>query len=132
MALVGDEINTQTFSREQRLRYREKVRRCLDVFSEMLAHHHFDSLPALTGLEIELNLVDSAMQPSMKNAQVLSEIADPAFQTELARYNIELNVPPQPLPGEAVLDLERDLRAALNHADDRAMHHDAQIAMIGI
>ena len=132
MALVGDEISTQTFSREQRLRYREKVRRCLDVFGEMLAHHHFDSHPALTGLEVELNLVDGQAQPSMKNAQVLSEIADPAFQTELARYNIELNVPPQPLPGAAVLDLERDIRAALNHADDRAQRHGAQIAMIGI
>jgi acyl-CoA hydrolase len=32
------------------------------------------------------------MQPPSHNAEVLAAIADPDFQTELAQYNIELNV----------------------------------------
>ncbi|MPV50344.1 glutamate--cysteine ligase [Pseudactinotalea sp. HY160] len=129
---MGDEISSRTFTREQRLQYRAKVRRCLDVFGQMLAHHSFETGPARTGLEIELNLVDDRLEPAMKNAQVLEAIADPAFQTELARYNIELNVPPQPLPGDSVLRLEQELRAALDHADLRAHSRGAAIAMIGI
>src|SRR5699024_9548360 len=86
----------------------------------------------LTGLEIELNLVDSAWRPAMANAEVLQAIADPAFQTELARYNIELNVPPQPLPGDAVLDLERQLRASMNEAESKAARYEAGIVMIGV
>ncbi len=31
---MGDDISTRTFTREQRLEYRHKVRRCLDVFAE--------------------------------------------------------------------------------------------------
>ena len=31
----------------------------------------------------------------MANAEVLEVIADPDFQTELGRYNIEFNVPPR-------------------------------------
>ena len=66
----------------------------------------------------------------MANAEVLEAIADPDFQTELGQYNIELNVSPRPLSGESLLDLERMLRAALNHAEAQANsvgardHHD--------
>ncbi|MGC0249750.1 glutamate-cysteine ligase family protein [Pseudactinotalea sp. Z1748] len=129
---MGDDISTSTFSREQRLRYREKVRRCLDVFARMLAEDAFHTEVRLTGLEIELNLVDSSLRPAMANAEVLQSIADPAFQTELARYNIELNVPPQPLPGDAVIDLEEQLRTSMNEAEAKAAKHDASIVMIGV
>src|SRR5690625_4239303 len=129
---MGDEISTRTFTREQRVEYRHKVRRCLDVCAEMLAHHRFEESAALTGLEIELNLIDPAGMPAMKNARVLEAIADPAFQTELAKYNIELNVPPAPMPGDAVFALEKTLRAALNNADERARSQGSSIVMIGI
>lgn len=129
---MGDDISSRTFTREERLEHRHKVRRCLDVFAEMLSHHQFEDSASLTGLEIELNLVTPTGDPAMKNAQVLDAIADPAFQTELAKYNIELNVPPAPLPGKAVFTLEKDLRTALNRADERARSVGGAIAMIGI
>ena len=40
------------------------------------------------------NLVDDEGDPALKNAEVLEAIADPAFQTELGQFNIEINVPP--------------------------------------
>lgn len=129
---MGDDISTKNFTREQRLEHRHKVRRCLDVFARMLSHHKFEESASLTGLEIELNLVTPDGEPAMKNAQVLQAIADPAFQTELAKYNIELNVPPAPLPGTAVFDLEADLRRSLNKAEEQARSQGTSIAMIGI
>ena len=33
----------------------------------------------------------------MRNAEVLAAIADPSFQTELGRFNIEINVAPRRL-----------------------------------
>lgn len=129
---MGDDISTRTFTREQRVEYRHKVRRCLDVFAKMLTHHKFEESASLTGMEIELNLVNASGLPAMKNAEVLEAIADPAFQTELGKYNIELNVPPAPMPGKAVFALENNLREALNHADERAKTQGTAIAMIGI
>src|SRR6478609_9576525 len=96
---MGDEVAATTYTREQRKAYRAKVRRCLDVFERMLVEHAFDFGRPMTGLEIELNLVDSTWQPDMANARVLEAIADPDFQTELGRYNMEFNVPPRPLSG---------------------------------
>ncbi|WP_188941631.1 glutamate-cysteine ligase family protein [Nakamurella endophytica] len=129
---MGDDITGGQFTREQRQRYREKVRRCLDVFERMLSEHVFDIEKPLTGLEIELNLVNRSWEPDMANARVLEAIADPAFQTELGRYNIELNVPPRPLPGDATLELERMLRASLDRAESRANEAGSEIVMIGI
>ncbi|MEJ7649024.1 MAG: glutamate--cysteine ligase [Nakamurella sp.] len=129
---MGDDISSGQFTREQRQRYREKVRTCLDVFERMLVDHHFDFDKPLTGLEIELNLIDEHLQPAMRNAEVLHAIEDPAFQTELGRYNIELNVPPRPLPGESALELEELLKNSLNHAEERANASGTRIVMIGI
>ena len=129
---VGEEISATTFTREQRQRYREKVQLCLDVFERMLSSWTFDADHPLTGLEIELNLVDAGYRPTMVNIRVLEEIADPAFQTELGAYNIEFNVHPRPLGGTSPMELESDLRASLNAAEERANRHGAHIVMIGI
>src|SRR6476469_5035249 len=129
---MGKEVTAQSYTREQRQRYREKVRQDLDVFERMLAQSSFEFERPMTGLEIELNLVDKDFQPLFANAEVLEEIADPDYQTELARYNIELNVPPRPLPGDAALLLEDELRASLNRADAAAHKRGAHIVAVGI
>ena len=74
---MGDEVAVTTYTREDRQRYREKVRQDLDVFEQMLAQSVFDFERPLIGMEIELNLVDESYQPRMTNAEVLERIADP-------------------------------------------------------
>lgn len=129
---MGKEVTTQSYSREERQRYREKVHQNLDVFERMLAERAFDDAVPLTGLEIELNLVDEDNQPAFVNDEVLESIADPDYQTELAQFNIELNVAPRPLPGDSALDLETALRESLNRADEKAAERGARIVPIGI
>lgn len=129
---VGEEVKGTGYTGAHRREYRRKVQQCLDVFETMLAQSSFDFERPLTGMEIECNLVDSAYQPAMSNAEVLQAIADPAYQTELGAYNIEFNVPPRRLPGRAALDLETEVRASLNAAEMKANRHDAHIVMIGI
>ena len=129
---MGDEVRQTEFSRAHRQEYRRKVALSLDVFETMLHQSSFDFDRPLTGMEIECNLVDDQYQPAMSNSDVLASIADPAFQTELGAYNIEFNVPPRPLPGDAALDLEREVRASLNAAEEKANTDGAHIVMIGI
>ena len=84
------------------------------------------------GLEIELNLVDDDALPSMRNARVLDAIADPAWATELGQFNLEINVPPRPLAGDALAGLEQEVRESLNHADARARGAGSRLVMVGI
>ncbi|MFV0452121.1 MAG: glutamate--cysteine ligase [Propioniciclava sp.] len=128
---MGAGIESTTFSREQRQRYREKVLLCLDAFEQMLIEDRFVD-GDMTGMEIELNLVDANYGPNMDNAEVLAAIADPDFQTELARFNIEFNVPPGRLVGDNLAALEADLRNSLNEAERRCAERGAHIIMTGI
>ena len=68
----------------------------------MLREAQFDFERPMTGLEIELNLVDEDGEPANVNAEVLARIADPAFQTEMAQFNMEINVAPRELGGTDV------------------------------
>jgi hypothetical protein len=98
----------------------------------MLTESRFDFERPMAGLEIELNLVDMDCQPAMRNAEVLAAIADPSFQTELGRFNIEINVEPRRLAEEGFTDFEQSVRKSLNDADPRAKAIGAQLLMIGI
>ncbi len=129
---MGTEVDQQEFSRSDRTRHREKVRRCLDVFARMLRESYFDIANPLTGMEIEFNLVDDDGHPSLKGIEALEKIADPKFQTELAQFNLEINVLPRSLGARGVTGFEEDLRSSLNHAEAMANEVQAHMVMIGI
>jgi Glutamate-cysteine ligase family 2(GCS2) len=129
---MGEDVDSRDFSRHDRQRYREKLRLCLDVFARMLSESKFDFERPLTGLEIEFNLVDELRDPAMRNAEVLPAIANADFQTELGQFNIEINVRPRSLMGTAAEELETELRASLNSAEEQARSVGAHIVMIGM
>ena len=129
---MGREIQAIKISGEDRGKYREKVRRSLDVFARMLRERRFEASPSQVGVEIELNLVDEHGAPSMRNAEVLDAIADPAWATEVGQFNLEINVPPRRLEGDALADLEQEIRASLNAADAKARGTGSSLVMIGI
>jgi gamma-glutamyl:cysteine ligase YbdK (ATP-grasp superfamily) len=129
---MGEEVDAQEFSRADRTRHREKVRRCLDVFARMLREARFDTDDPMTGLEVELNLVDERGDPALRNAEALEAIADPDFQTELGQFNIEINVPPARLREGGLTTFEDNLRRSLNDAETKSAAVGAHLVMIGI
>ena len=129
---MGQQVAAKDFSREDRQRYRRKVRACLDVFARMLSESRFHPERRSFGLEIELNLTDDAGAPAFVNAAALEAIADPNFQTELGQFNIEINIAPRLLEGDVFSELERDARASLNDAENSARTVGAHMMLIGI
>src|SRR5256885_8393177 len=117
---MGQEVERRGITRQDRQRYRQKVRRSLDVLARMLQEARFDFERPLTGLEIELNLVDERAEPTMRNADVLAAIPDPDFQTELGQFNIEINVAPRRLAGDGLVRFEEQVRASLNAGEEHA------------
>jgi hypothetical protein len=129
---MGDDVARHEFTREDRTRYRTKVRRCLDVFARMLRESRFEFERPMTGLEIELNLVDEQGDPAMRNAEALEAIADPDFVTELGQWNLEINVAPRQLAGGGISAFEETVRTSLNEAEHKAREVGAHMTMIGI
>jgi hypothetical protein len=129
---MGEEVERVEFTRADRTRFRDQVHRNLDAFARMLRESRFDVDRPLTGVEIELNLVDDDCDPAMKNAEVLSAIEDEAFQTELGQFNIEINVPPNEISGDGLDRMEDRVRASLNAAEVKANKTGSHMVIVGI
>ncbi len=129
---MGRDVPAITVSQQDRRRYREKVRQCLDVLARMLRDSWFETSTRQVGLEVEVNLVDDSGTASMRSPDVLDAIGDPSWAPELGRFNIEVNIPPRPLCGDALDQLEAQLLASLKHADQRARDVGSRLAMVGI
>ncbi|MFG2783614.1 glutamate-cysteine ligase family protein [Streptomyces prunicolor] len=129
---MGEKIVAGPFELADRQRYRAKLRRCLTVLERLLAEKRFDRPKNLMGLEIELNLVGSDGMPRMLNGEVLERIASRDFQTELAMFNLEVNIAPHRLEGRVFDRLAEEIRTSLAYAHRKAGEVDAGILMIGI
>ena len=63
---------------------------------------------------------------------MLELVADPAFQTEMGQFNIEINVAPREITAGGLGEFEEAVRSSLNCADERARTDGAHLVMIGI
>lgn len=129
---MGEKVVADRFGLSDRQRYRQKLRECLDVLRILLEEGRFATPRNLMGLEIELNLADPAGLPRMVNGEVLERIASRDFQTELGRFNLEVNIVPHRLGGRVLDQLAEELRTVLGYADRQAQDAGAGIVMIGI
>ncbi|MDQ0938892.1 glutamate-cysteine ligase family protein [Streptomyces sp. V1I1] len=129
---MGRDVPALVFTRDDRRQYRNKMQNCLDAFAQMLSEERFELERPQVGLEIELNLVDAAGEPTMRSTDILEAIADSAWSSELGRFNLEINIPPRRLTAGGPDAWEKEIRNALNHAEQRAAAAGAHLIMIGI
>ncbi|MEJ5867938.1 glutamate-cysteine ligase family protein [Pseudokineococcus sp. 5B2Z-1] len=129
---MGDEVSGTVTTPEGRRRYRERLRSQLGVLRRLLDDGAFTTDDTVTGMEVELALVDPAARPSRANRDVLRTLADPDVTTELGSHTIEVNVPPARMQRDGAVALEEDLRARMEAADVAARAHGARVVMIGI
>ncbi|MET7718799.1 glutamate--cysteine ligase [Streptomyces sp. NPDC005407] len=129
---MGRDVPALVFTRDDRRQYRNKMQNCLDAFAQMLSEERFELERPQVGLEIELNLVDAAGEPTMRSTDILEAIADSAWSSELGRFNLEINIPPRRLTAGGPDAWEKEIRNALNHAEERAAAAGAHLIMIGI
>jgi hypothetical protein len=129
---MGRDIDDVRFTREDRQRYREKVKLDIEVLRRMLDAGAFERGRKLIGIEVEFYVVDEDGDPAMVNDELLKRIENPDFQTELAQFNIEFNVAPHKLSGTVFREIEEELETSQRYAEARARELGAQVATIGI
>lgn len=72
----------------------------------MLEHGWFNTDPIHIGAEQEMCLVDHHCKPNPISLQVLDKLQDDSFTTEIAKFNLEVNLPPLPFAGTCFSELE--------------------------
>lgn len=85
------------------------------------------------GAEQEICLVDKNFRPSFNALQLLDKINDPHFTTELALFNLEINLDPIELNGACFSQIDKELSDLISHGDSVANDFDGtKIILTGI
>ncbi|WP_350284871.1 CBS domain-containing protein [uncultured Croceitalea sp.] len=98
----------------------------------LLSEKKFEDDIVRIGAEQELCLIDKNYQPAGVNLKLLKAIDDPHFTTELASYNIEINLDPFELKGNCFSTVEQQVRALLQKADAAADKMGVRLLLAGI
>jgi hypothetical protein len=84
------------------------------------------------GAEQEFCLVTKNWRPANNAPTILKAIDDIHFTSEIARFNLEINLDPVVLKGNCFSKIESQLRLLLSKAAARAKKYDTKIILIGI
>ncbi len=106
-------VNTAELGRQRR-EFMQAVLRDVQALKFMLDCGTFETGVTRIGAEQEIFLVNPSSRPAPLSMEVLERLDDPMFTTELARFNLELNLRPQLLAGDCLSQLERDLNHKLH------------------
>lgn len=126
---MGESVSSDRYTPRQRTRYRQLLMEDLEIFDRHLQRSDFDDHGSI-GLELELNLVDSAMQPALRGGEVLN-LLDGEFQSEIGNYNVELNHPHLSVKHDGLKRLEDGINHRLSRVREAAATAGVQVAMIG-
>lgn len=101
--------------------------------NKMLHDGMFEIDTIRIGAEQEFCLVDKHCKAAGKNIEMMEVLkANPAFTTELARFNMEINAKPQIFTGTCLSDMENELLSHLEEAYKAAGDMGLQIVLTGI
>lgn len=105
----------------------------IEALETMITTDAFEKGIQRIGAEQELCIVDRFYRPSFNALEILDDINDEHFTTELGLFNIEANLDPLVLKNDCFSELENDLRGLLAKAHQSAKTiDDNKIILAGI
>lgn len=129
---MGEEAVTSFKGQEARKVFLRHLLNDVDALDRMLKEGMIESGIARIGFEQEFCLVDRHFRPSIRAMEVLTRLEDPHFTSELARYNLEINMDPLELKNHCFSEVEDTLRGFLNKADVCAETYGDHVILSGI
>jgi CBS domain-containing protein len=104
----------------------------LQALEKMLENGLIESGVRRFGCEQEMFLVNRAWRPAPVAMEVLERLDGEAFTTELARFNLEMNVEPMMLGGTCLSALQKSIEELLDMAREAASEEGADVVLAGI
>ena len=117
---------------ESRKRFLRHLLRDVEALEIMFRDGMLEKGTTRIGAEQEFCLVDSFYKPSKIGPRILDMINEPHFTTELARFNLEMNLDPLELKAGCFDNMEASLTGLLKHAEETAARVNEKIILAGI
>lgn len=106
----------------------------VEALDQMIQNNLFEDDIVRIGAEQEMCIVDkTTFKPLPRNLDVLKMLGDVDFaETELAKFNLEINLSPREFTGDCFSAMEAETRDRILHIQRYADKIDAQIILTGI
>ena len=129
---MGEQAIRKFTGTTDRLLFMKHLLADVETLDRMIRDNVFESGVSRIGAEQEFCLVNRNWEPSDKALELLEELDDDHFTTELAKYNLEINLDPLLLQGKHFSEMESTLRAYLEKAEALALKHNMNVVLTGI
>lgn len=129
---MGELIVEPLFGSEKKERYIAQLLTDLEALEKMLTQGMFNDNHIRIGAEQEFCLVNQKWEPSNKGIEVLKALKDPYFTTEIARYNLEVNLDPLIFTSDCFSKMHDQLDRLLSKARTEAEEQNLKVLLTGI
>ncbi|WGD35825.1 CBS domain-containing protein [Olleya sp. YS] len=118
--------------KKDKANYIHQLSKDLEALEIMIKNNMIEKAPLRIGAEQEFCLVDNTFLPQNNALDVLKDINDDHFTTEIGNYNLEINLDPFQLKDNCFSKLHNQLTTLLEKAKASAEKWDTKIALTGI
>ena len=125
------DIEQQTDGGERR-QFVQRLLTDVQALEEMLRIGMIESGQRRMGAEQELVLVGPGCRPAPINIELLERLNDPQCTTELARFNVEYNLPPMQLGDDCLRKMQAAITEKINQIRIVAAEFEADVVLTGI
>ncbi|NQY79230.1 MAG: hypothetical protein HRT47_02845 [Candidatus Caenarcaniphilales bacterium] len=129
---MGQEVKSANFSEEDFILFKDKLRKETSILKNWFENDNFVSEELTCGLELEAWLVDKDYSALAENQNFLSKIQSDLVDSELAKFNIELNTVPRKAKANMLSAFHSDLTNLWQSCTQSAAELEAKLLMIGI
>ncbi len=129
---MGEEIEYSHFRQHDYARFRKHLTDETAILRDWFTRRQLSSREPVAGYELEAWLIDNRQQPCPHNEAFLKQARNPLLSPELAKFNVELNVPPQTLGGSVLSDFNHSLLQLWAQCEQHAEQLGCNILGIGI
>ncbi len=129
---MGDLAVKSISNREVRNTFLKHLLKDVEILDQMLREDWFEKAPIRIGAEQELAVTNLDFSPSCSSIKILEASDDPHLTSEIAQFNLELNLDPLELRENCFSQMENQLDTLLGELHDLAQSYDQQVLLTGI
>ena len=129
---MGNLNVTKLNTKKDRANYIHHLLNDIEALDMMIEKNIIEESPLRIGAEQEFCLVNDQFLPESKSLELLEDINDDHFTTEISNYNLELNLDTFKLGEDCFSQLHKQLDSYLDKAQKIAAKKNIKIILTGI
>ncbi len=129
---MGVAVEDKEYTADDYANFKQKLYLQLAALKEVMAREKFDTDPIYIGAELEMYIIDEQGYVSASNEVLLEELNDKQFQTELNKYNMELNLSAVAIEGKPFSKILNEIRSKVSVLQKIAAKHHVRVVPVGI